>query len=118
MKNKILKYTETNILANLEKYLEEIIIIEKTEDAVNKKIKETIMLCNDIEIILKEKVDDDDYLDEDISVALEHFKLIKRCYECAAVITNDISNREYIDDFNKRISFLIENEILKLKVLI
>lgn len=119
MKIKNLKYIETNVLVNLKKYLEEIATIEKTEDAVNKKIQETITLCNDVEINSKESIDDDyNYIDEDISAALEHFKLIKRCYECTVVITNDISNIECIDDFNKRISSLIENEILKLKVLI
>ncbi len=118
MINKLLKYSQKNIVENLKKYLEEILIIEKTQDSIKKKIKETIKLCNDIEISLKEGTDDYDYIDEDISTALENLKLIKRCYECLAVITNDTTNKEYIDDFNKKISFLIENEILKLKVLI
>ena len=120
MDENTLKYQEKNIVRNLKKYLKEMIIIKRTENenVIIKSIEETINLCKVLENALKEGLDIDEDMDEDVTSILNELILITKCYGCADIIVRNTINRESVDDFNKKINLLIRDKIKDLQMLI
>lgn len=120
MDENTLKYQEKNIGRNLKKYLKEMIIIKRTENenVIIKSIEETINLCKVLENALKEGLDIDEDMDEDVTSILNELILITKCYVCADIIVINTINRESVDDFNKKINLLIRDKIKDLQMLI
>lgn len=117
--NTIDKYEEKYIVKDLKKYLKEITIIKRNNDRDKMSciIEETINLCTVLDKALKNAIDYDEDIEEELVEVIEQLILIIKCYTCSKEIMNE-ADVETVYNFKVKIGMLITEKIKDIKMLI